>query len=291
MTDTDPFVSVVIPTINRAKAVADVVRDFLAQDYPKFDVIVVDQSESKNAALETLAASDRRLRVLQTDVIGTCHARNLGVQTATGDIIDFSDDDNRIERNDFLRLHVRNYVDPAIGGVAGRVLDRNTALNREQSGPVCIVTKTGRVYPNATSRIRQFVNAPRGGNMSFRKAVIEQVGDFDEGFRGNAMREETDFSLRVVKAGWKIVYDPEAENTHLALPGGTRSVDRISWYEDFFFNEFYFFRKHFPLRYLPLLMIRKLRPIAACMLYYGRLRPHALLAPWRGMIAGWRLAR
>jgi GT2 family glycosyltransferase len=127
--------------------------------------------------------------------------------------------------------------------------------------------------------------------MSFRKQVILDVGGFDEQFRGNAMREETDFSLRVVRGGWRIVYEPNAELTHLALGGGgSRTADRLNWYRDFFFNESYFFLKHFPKAYLPLLLLRKARAMAACWLYYGRGQWPWFVAPWRAFAQAWKLA-
>lgn len=286
-----PFVSVMIPTLNRPDAIIQIATDFLAQVYPSLEVIVVDQSQAVNQGLARLEQRDGRLKVIRTNVIGTCHARNLGVREAQGSIVVFSDDDNRIRDTSFVWQHIQNFGDPTIGGVGGRVLDRNTELNREQTGPVCTVTKTGKVFPNATSLTRQLINAPRGGNMSFRKSVILGVGGFDERFRGNAMREETDFSLRVVEGGWRIIYDPLASNEHLALAGGSRSSDRITWYEDFFFNESLFFLKHFPRRYLPILLFRKVRPMIICAVYYGRFQPRALTAPWRAFRQAWRLVQ
>ncbi len=282
-------VSAVIPTLNRPQAIVDIVRDFLNQDADSFEVIVVDQTPTLNLELADIAKRDSRFHVIRTEVQGTCHARNLGVQSASGEIIIFSDDDCRLPNKNFIEAHVKNYSDPTVGGVGGRTLDRNTQLNREQTGRVCWVTNTGRIFGNANSDERQYINAPRGANMSYRRQVILDVGGFDERFRGNAMREETDFSLRVVKAGWRIVYDPDAPAEHLALTGGSRSRDRIGWYEDFFFNESYFFLKHFPRLYLPILWARKLRAIIACATIYGRLRPRAIAAPWRAFGQAWRL--
>lgn len=282
-------VSVVIPTLNRPGAIVDIVTDFLGQTYDQLEVIIVDQTPTDNERLVEIGAYDQRLHLIHTDTSGTCHARNLGVQTATGDIVIFTDDDCRLPDKNFVAVHTKNYADASVGGIGGQVHDRNIKLNREQSGPVCHVTKTGRVFANATSTVRQDINAPRGGNMSYRRQIILDVGGFDESFRGNAMREETDFSLRVVKAGWRIVYDPEAVADHLGLAGGSRSRDRISWYEDFFFNESYFFLKHFPQTYLPLLWLRKLRPIIACASIYGRFRPRSLAAPWRAFSQAWHL--
>lgn len=283
------LVSAVIPTLNRPQAIIDIAKDFLAQEFSDLEVIVVDQTDRPNQALADLARQDSRLQVLRTDIPGTCHARNMGVSRASGEIIIFTDDDCRLPDQSFVTAHVRNYGDPKIGGVGGRVIDTNQRLNKEQSGRVCWVTPSGRIYGNASSVERQDINAPRGGNMSYRRHVILDVGGFDEHFRGNAMREETDFSLRVVRAGWRIVFDPAAPAQHLGLPGGSRSRDRITWYEDFFFNESYFFLKHFRRRYLPLLLGRKTRAILACALYYGRLRPRALTTPWRAFGQAWRL--
>lgn len=276
-----PQVTVVIPTLNRAQPIVDLVNDLLQQKYPSFAIIVVDQTAAVNTALSKLAASHFQVKIIRPDIVGTCHARNVGVAAATGEIIVFLDDDVRLPDRGFLAGHAKNYSDPTVGGVAGRVNDRNETLNREQQGPVCRVTATGRIFGNAASNIRQDVNAPRGANMSFRKTAIFQVGGFDEQFRGNAMREETDFSLRVVKAGWRIVYDPSASATHLSLQGGSRSADRLRWYRDFFFNESYFFLKHFSRWLLPILLVRKARAMAACWLWYGRGKVTWFFAPWQ----------
>ncbi len=291
MTEATRFLTVMIPTLNRPTAVADAVNDLRRQEYPNFEIVVVDGSAEENRALTALAREDSRLHVLRTEPRGTCFARNTGVRAARGEVVVFLDDDVRLTERNFLTIHAAAYDDQRVGGIGGRVLDVNDALNSQQTGPVCAVTKTGRVFPNATSLVRQEINAPRGGNMSFRRRIIDAVGGFDERFRGNAMREETDFSLRVVKAGWRIVYEPAAELTHLALAGGSRSADRLTWYRDFFFNESYFFLKHFPRRYLPLLLLRKLRPILACWLYYGRGRWSALTAPWYAFYQAWILVR
>lgn len=284
-----PTITVVIPTLNRAQAIVDVVQDLLKQEYPEFTIVAVDQTTEMNHALESIATAQPRVTMLRPKIVGTCHARNAGVAVATGDIIVFLDDDVRLPDRKFLAGHAKNYGDPKVGGVAGRVHDQNQTLNREQTGPVCRVTATGQIYGNADGDIRQDVNAPRGANMSFRKSAIIQVGGFDEQFRGNAMREETDFSLRVVKAGWRIVYDPLVSAIHLSLTGGSRSADRLRWYRDFFFNESYFFLKHFSRWLLPILFARKARAMAACWLWYGRGQAAWFMAPWQSFAEARRL--
>jgi GT2 family glycosyltransferase len=274
--------SVVIPTLNRPDVVLRTVRDHLAQAHEDFEVIVVDGSATPNDALAGLATQDKRLQVINTPNRGTCYSRNTGVAAASGEIVVFTDDDVEISDRQFLTHHANCYADSTIGGVGGKTVDKNEQLNREQSGPVCYVTPTGRIFGRANSDQRQDINAPRGANMSYRKEIIAQVGGFDERFRGNAMREETDFSLRVVKAGWRIKFEPSASLVHIgATGGGSRTADRLQWYRDFFFNEFYFFRKHFSPFYLPLLFWRKARAMGACWLWYGKGKWSWFMAPWQ----------
>lgn len=284
--------SVVIPTLNRAEALRRTLHDHLQQHADNVEVIVVDGSTQANTELESLAQQDPRLIYLHVENRGTCFSRNTGVQKARGEIIVFTDDDVQIDDPNFLQHHLDQYADPTIGGVGGRVRDLNHVLNKEQTGPVCTVTPTGQIFGRADADQQQDINAPRGANMSFRKTVIEQVGGFDEAFRGNAMREETDFSWRVVKAGWRIVFEPSAHLVHVgATSGGSRTENRLQWYRDFFFNESYFFLKHVSRVYLPLFFFRKLRAIVACWLWYGRGRWAWMQAPWQSFAEAWRLTR
>lgn len=283
--------SVVIPTLNRPEAVYRLVRQCLEQEYDDFETIVVDQSADEHVALAGLAEENPRLTYIRHQPPATTVARNIGWNAASGDVILFFDDDSELLNRRVIATHMADYRNANIGGVGGRVVDED-ALHAIRNGPVCAVTWTGVVYPFADADTRQPITAPRGGNMSFRRHIIADLGGFDEHFRGNAMREETDFSLRVVRAGWIILFEPEAAVKHLTLRyGGSRTKDRIGWYEDFFYNEMLFFAKHFPKSLLPLLFFRKLRPIIACMVYYGKGRPRALRAPWKGFIQGWKAAR
>jgi len=287
------LVSVIIPTLQRPEIVYNLVKDLKKQSYRHFEVIVIDQSLEENKKIKDLMVGcEGQIRYYQIDREGTCPAKNFGIKRAKGEILIFLDDDVKIDNRDFIKYHVVNYLDPQIGGVGGKVIDKNLRLNREQKGPVCRVSKTGRVFPNALSDKRQEINAPRGGNVSYRKEIALKIGGFDERFIGNAMREETDFSLRVFKAGYKIIFEPRAYLVHLALPrGGSRKKERLDWYFDFFYNETLFFLKHFPKIYLPILFFRKLRAIIACMFWYGKFKPRALLIPWRAFLAGYRAQR
>ena len=65
--------------------------------------------------------------------------------------------------------------------------------------------------------------------MLVRRSALEEVGLFDERFFLYA--EETDWCLRFHKAGWKILFTPQAEVVHLNQGSGKAQSERV-------FNEF-----------------------------------------------------
>ena len=100
-----PKVSIIIPARDEERAVAAGVGSQLAQDYPEFEVLVVNDrsTDGTGAILEGLARGDPRLRVLPGSEpppgwLGKPHALWLGAQEAIGEILLFADADIRYDR-------------------------------------------------------------------------------------------------------------------------------------------------------------------------------------------------
>lgn len=62
-----PFLSIIVPARNEARQIEDCVRSLLAQNYPSFEVIVVDDESTDDTAriVERIAAEDSRLRLVK----------------------------------------------------------------------------------------------------------------------------------------------------------------------------------------------------------------------------------
>jgi glycosyltransferase involved in cell wall biosynthesis len=95
-----PRLSVVVPARDEGPAIARAIGSLLEQDYPDFEVIVVDDrsSDRTGAVLRELAASDRRLLALRVDELpagwlGKNHALWLGAHRASGEWLLFTDAD------------------------------------------------------------------------------------------------------------------------------------------------------------------------------------------------------
>ena len=86
-----------------------------------------------------------------------------------------------------------------------------------------------------------FTNAFPGGNCALRVADALSVGGFDERYRGNSFREESDLSLRMAAAGQLIYYEPRAVLTILPrLTAGSRVKTHIYDNFGFYKNELFF---------------------------------------------------
>ncbi|HAZ45846.1 MAG TPA: glycosyltransferase, partial [Cyanobacteria bacterium UBA11371] len=247
-----PLISVVIPTYGREEPLRDTIADVLKQDYPNYEVLVVDQTKTHQsetqAYLEKLAA-DGKIRWFRVDWASLPGARNYAARRATGEIILFIDDDVQLKPG-YLAAHARNYIDrPEVGAVAGRVFDRmkltdsGGELTIEDLPPQAMDPGIAWYYIDLVHTVKpQQVISARGCNMSFRREIFSKYGlHFDERFRGSAVREESDFCLRLRQTGYKIWYDPEADLVHLGEETGgchdisTRSLQyQITFYHNHF---------------------------------------------------------
>ena len=293
-----PKVSLVLPTYGRDELLRHALSDLLRLDYPDYEILVVDQTPCHTPETRRyLSDIQDRIRYIRQAQPSVVAAANRGVQSARGEIALFVDDDVRIPDPEFITRHVTSYDDPAIGGVAGRVLDatdpKEGTFDPRSADPVW-----GFFYTGWEHRTPCEVTTAPGANMSFRRELILCHGGFDEHFLGNAFRWENDFCLRLRKAGHRVVYNPSPTVHHFyASPGGNdnrhlRGRDPAShvWYRSFFHNQMYFALKHIPRPSIPRLLWR---------LYRGHVlnRPYAregvgfLLARHRAFVGGLLLVR
>ncbi|MDP4978304.1 MAG: glycosyltransferase [Desulfobacterales bacterium] len=90
---TDPLVSIIIPTYNRAWIVRDAIDSVLGQTYADFELIVVDDG-STDRTPQILDAYGDRLRVIRQANQGVSAARNRGIGASSGPLIALLDSDD-----------------------------------------------------------------------------------------------------------------------------------------------------------------------------------------------------
>lgn len=241
MSDT-PAISVIIPTLNRAEALRQVLDYFLVREpFRDFELILIDQSAEYNAEPEQLAAgSGIPLRYVHADFRQTTRARNLGVSLARAELIVFSEDDVEPWPG-LLQTYWQFFQNPnhlaATGPVLlpGQPLRKREELKSEELGR--LLNHRSMAFNIDFEFDAQF---GAGGNSAYRRSVIERAGGFDEAFVGNAWGEEYEFGYRVRQRSGAIRYLPTAGVIHYALAtGGSRMAPRPEYIRDFVANTLY----------------------------------------------------
>lgn len=281
-----PFVSAIIPTLNRSACLSVVLQGLFYQTYNNFEIIIVDQGQEDLVLKRKMfSLSPCSLYWIQDIGKGAARARNIGLKYAKGEIFIGLEDDIIITRRTFIASHATAYQDPKLGGVSGRVIE---AKHKHYSGGV------GEIHPflcvprgQGDGIQRQYIQTVKGGNMSFRKELLERVGGFDERFGQPSLYEETDISLKVRRLGYKLLFLPESEIVHLSAPaGGQRFViDPAEFRFVAYRDRVLLFRNNYPLWQFPVFLSMNL---LAAMLPILRMEWQSVELALRGLLEGLR---
>lgn len=185
------------------------------------------------------------------------NARNIGIRQSSGDIILFLDDDVDLH-NGFLNYLINCYDNSDVSSVVGGVTlvnqsDENILLQNNNwfkkithtffvktigHGRAFCISSLGLILSETDSQREGWVDAGRGCNMSFRRAVFDKTNLFDTNYRGNALREETDLFCRMKKVGLRVWYCPSMRVNHMmSNTGGCRYEQSMQyWYTFFLIN-------------------------------------------------------
>lgn len=195
-----PSVSIVIPTHNRPHLLGRAVRSALAACPASGTVVVVDDASQVPAAevLAPLTAGDARLRVVRnTAGRGAANARNFGVQTATGTVIVFLDDDDEM---------MPDYCRRVLAAAGSADFGFSAVLLRTQTVPPTEVV-TGRRYPTGVLPQRAPLRhkiAGLGAGFWIGRDLFGATGGFDP---AQTVDEDTDLCCALIGDGRAIWYD------------------------------------------------------------------------------------
>ncbi|MEC8557516.1 MAG: glycosyltransferase [Planctomycetota bacterium] len=216
--DSDLFVSAVIPAYNEEQGIEKTIRSLALQDYEKLEIVVVDDgSKDETLKIAQDVASEVndvdggiRVRVLTQENGGKSSALNHGIREALGEILLTVDADSELA-TDAVSKAVRWFADPKVDAVAGqvKVSNRNTALTRLQNLEYLIGNT---VYRRAQSLFRSVLLVP-GPIAMFRIASLTDMVDDDSRssvFLDDTFAEDFEVTMAMLCKGKRIVYDPEA---------------------------------------------------------------------------------
>ena len=165
-----PLISVVICTRNRPQDIATCLPTVLGCDYPRFEVILVDQSTDDATARQVPAFQARfpALTYLPTATVGKTIALDLGVAAAQGELLAFTDDDCDVTEDWLRKIHGSFSADARADILFGPVLP-SPALNGVVDA--CVPSWS---FPTARYLRRNEV-CGMGANMALRRRILASL--------------------------------------------------------------------------------------------------------------------
>jgi GT2 family glycosyltransferase len=218
-----PTTSLIICSRNRPELLTELVLSILQGEEVPTEIIIVDDSDVCNDQLNNLV-TDRscEIRYLWNRSVGLSRANNTGIATARFDLIVFTQDDVLVTSAWFGVL-VRSLLDAQPRTVVtGKVLPGG----EESGGGFAPSTKSDDEIKIYEGRIGSDVLYVQ--NMAIFRSAFDEVGLFDPDLGpGTAFpaAEDNDLALRLLEAGYRIIYDPHAVTYHRAW----RSEDEYLW--------------------------------------------------------------
>jgi len=251
-----PFVTAVVATRDRPQAVAKSAEAILANDYPGFELIVVDQGSGdlRTTSLKRYL-DDPRFHLISAEPKGLSSARNTGIAKAQGEIIAITDDDCEVPP-DWLRGLVTSFSENSrIGIVFGNVL---AAIHDKSAG---FIPAYVRDKPAMVTSIHEKHEADGiGACMGLQQSVWRDLSGFDEMFGVGAplkANSEGDFVIRALKRGYFVYETPLVGVVHTGFRTWEEGLSLIPRY---WFGTGVMYAKHFKLS--PWLSTRLLSSLA-----------------------------
>jgi glycosyltransferase involved in cell wall biosynthesis len=221
-----PVISVVVCTRDRASELESCLRHLDRQDYPAFEVVVVDNAPTSDAIRVLVEARQSRInyRYSVEPRGGLSWARNAGIAAASGEIVAFLDDDEEPDPYWLAGLAAGFARGDDIGCVTGIILPARLDTQVEWWFEVAGGHSKGRGFTSAVfsrhgpqSPLYPLPPFGAGGNMAFRREALARIGGFDVALgTGTPARaaEDTLALTLVLLAGYRIAYEPAALMRH-----------------------------------------------------------------------------
>jgi poly-beta-1,6 N-acetyl-D-glucosamine synthase len=198
-----PSVTVVVPAYNEAVGIEQAVRSLATSDYPDLEVVVIDDGSTDGTADLVEALALPNVRVVRQPNGGKAAALATGTAAAAGDILVMLDGDTVFEA-ETVRWLVQPLQDPAVGAVSGntKVGNRKGLLGRWQH----LEYVMGFNLDRRMLDLFGCIPTVPGAAGAFRRQALEAAG----GMSLDTLAEDTDITMAVTRAGYRVVYEERA---------------------------------------------------------------------------------
>lgn len=218
----NPLISAIICTHNRDPYLAAAIDSLLAQDFPDYEVIVVDNASTDRT--REIVEARPSVKYIYESVLGLSVARNTGAQAAQSEILAYLDDDAEASKGWLSALYkaYQNNEKLAIAGGKVTLLWPAGATPPGWLSPGLAANLGAYDLGDSVVYIDKPGLTPRGLNYSMRRQFLEQVGGFDANLgrvgKNLLSNEELYMTELALRKGWQVAYLPDALAAHNVSP-------------------------------------------------------------------------
>ena len=204
-----PPVSIIVPAYNEGKLLDDTIESLLRLDYPRYEIIVVDdgsKDDTRQIARRWVGQYGKaEVKLVEKPNGGKATALNAGIQVSRYDFVLCVDGDSQLSQNT-LKAAIRHFRDPKIGAIAGNVKvdNRNNMWTTLQA----LEYVEGLNMARSAQSLFKAVNIIPGPLGLFRKKAIIDAGWYSS----DTFAEDCDITLKMIRQGWRVEYEPSAQS-------------------------------------------------------------------------------
>lgn len=272
------LVSVLIGTRNRPHALSRCLESVLVQDYPDFEIVILDDGSEQNiAALVGERFPDPRIRWLRSERrLGVAGGRNRLIEDAQGSILVSIDDDAILGDSSSISHIVEHFRSmPQVGVLAFKIV---THLQNSTELWLPFSRRNLQKHPQFSDRPR-LVSYYIGTGHAIRREVFNRCGLYQDDLVYYG--EDLELSYRVIQSGIPILYAPDLVLDHFPEPSALKPQGEREEMRFAVCNRIWMAWKHLPQRYL-------WPHLAIWLTFYGvtALRRRQLRQFWQGACVG-----
>jgi glycosyltransferase involved in cell wall biosynthesis len=252
-------VSVVIPSYNRGHLLEQTIPSYLQSCVG--EMIIIDDASTDDTAtvIERLQIQDSRIHYIRLpENRKQVYAKNRGIEAAKYPYLYFGDDDSFVTANtiNILLSEMKQQQADIVGAKALYMEDSNDVNNVPEflrcfdimAKDIYDIVDLANLKFNFTLSTLQATKVPVTHACFLIKRELAQRIMFDENYKFNAYREETDFLIRANLAGASIYYQPQAIQINLPrqmATGGAHTGGKLKWHLACVYNNWYFLQKNY----------------------------------------------
>jgi cellulose synthase/poly-beta-1,6-N-acetylglucosamine synthase-like glycosyltransferase len=219
-----PSLTVLIPAFNEEKVLLRTVEAVLESEYPRKEVIIVDDGSTDKTYQIAQGFRNHGVKVIPRPNGGKAIALNHGIKFAKGEIVVVVDADSQITRNTLVEV-VQPFRDPDVAAVAGnvKVLNRMNWLTKCQALEYIVSIN---LYRRALDVFGSVAVVP-GALGAYRRDILESGGFYD----ADTLVEDFDVTMKALKTGSTVqACDRAVSYTEAPQTVGDFVKQRLRWY-------------------------------------------------------------